>query len=65
MSPTANPREILKTLRWIQRAKGLLAELDRHADSADVAAVRAALSAQLQIEQSRLTESSEVRSVAA
>lgn len=49
--------QTLKTLRWIQRAEGLLAELDRDsASDPDVAAVRDALATQLRIERDRLRQ---------
>lgn len=55
MNNTDTSRETLKSLRWIQRAAGLLAELDRTAAlDPDVAAVQRALARQMQLEQDRL-----------
>lgn len=48
---------ILKALRWIQRAEGLLAELERDPlHDPDVRAVRDALCEQLKLEKRRLND---------
>lgn len=56
--PEPNPTlSILKALRWIQRAEGLLAELERDPlNDPDVRAMRNALLDQLSLEKRRLRE---------
>lgn len=56
--PEPNPTlSILKALRWIQRAEGLLAELERDPlNDPDVRAVRNALLDQLSVEKRRLRD---------